>query len=111
MLGMKTQEPTTITIPILCRFWEEDSSWNGSADHLPIAVCGATFEEARDNLRDAITGHFQTVGDIGDIGELLEQLKRRAHEYGFLSPADLPPQSTFVPMQAALRDHKLLALT
>ena len=100
----------TVTVRILCRLWEEDGVWNAVAEHLPVAVFGATFEEARHNLKDAIDGHLRTVSEIGKIAQLLEELADHARDYEFLNVTELPPQSVFVPIQAVLRDGELLAV-
>ncbi len=35
------------TRAVRCRFWLEDNVWNGTADDLPIAVCGHAIEEGK----------------------------------------------------------------
>ena len=34
-------------MPVLCKFWQEDGVWNGSAQDLPVAVFGETIELLR----------------------------------------------------------------
>ena len=98
------------TVPILCRLWQEDHVWNAVAERLPVAVSGHTFEEARDNLRDALEGHIRTLIEIDDFRAVFEKLLEHAHECAFLTLSELPPNSAFVPMQAALHNDELLVL-
>jgi len=47
------------SLPVLCRFWNEDGVWNGSAEDVAVAVFGQTLEEAINNLRAAVQNHFE----------------------------------------------------
>ncbi len=65
-------------IPVLCRFWKEDGVWNATAQHLPVAVFGETFEEATSNLANALVSHFQSVEEAGKLNELISFLEKKA---------------------------------
>jgi len=70
-----------VRIPVLCKFWEEDSVWNGAAEHLAVAAFGDTFEEARNNLASAIIGHIQSVAEAGQLNQIVMLLKKRAEDH------------------------------
>lgn len=91
--GRKTQPSHTQreVPPILVCFWEEDGVWNGRTVHLPVAVFGETFEEARANLSDAITSHIQSLEDAGKIDDVLAHLREHAKEH--LRLDELKPNS------------------
>ena len=108
---MKEAKPAAITIRILCRLWPEDDVWNAVAEHLPVAVSGATFEEAQSNLSDALHAYLETVSEIGDLQATIAKLQEHARDDGFLTLTELAPKSAFVPMQFAWRDRELLQLT
>jgi predicted RNase H-like HicB family nuclease len=65
-------------IPVLCRFWREDGVWNATAQHLPVAVFGQSFEEASKNLADALTTHFQSLDDAGKLDGTIALLEKKA---------------------------------
>lgn len=81
MRGRKKAEMQTVGFPVLCRFVEEGGVWNACAEHLPVAVFGDTFEEARKNLCHALTSHFQSVAEAGRTEELIALLYRRAEDH------------------------------
>lgn len=67
-------------IPVLCKFWQEDGVWNGSAQDLPVAVFGETIEEAKKNLGEALICHFHALHEIGKIEKVTSDLCRLASE-------------------------------
>jgi len=94
----------SVAIPILCKFWSEDGVWNGVAEPLPVAVFGETFEEAKDNLRDAITAHLEAVREVGDLNTTIESLLQSAKN--FLSVEDIPTGRTYARIEARVTgDH------
>lgn len=40
---------------------------------LDISSCGATIDEARRNIRDAVRGFLETSAEIGSLNEILEE--------------------------------------
>lgn len=108
---MSQHAGTEAIVPILCRFWLEDGVWNGIAEDTAVAVFGKSFEEAMCNLREAIKNHLQAAIETGEINVLLEHLRERAKEYGFLSPEQIPPSSPIVKMLVAVKDQQLVSVT
>jgi len=101
--------PAGVEIPVLCRFSEEQGVWNGVAVDLPVAVFGHTFEEARGNLGDAIITHLEALQQVGRIDEVIESLRCRAKDYR-LTVSEMGTNEPLVRFNAALEDHKILAL-
>ena len=75
------ERPAEVRVSVLCKFWQEDDVWNATAEHLPVAAYGNTFEEARRHLADAIVNHLQSVTEAGRIEELIKYLNRRAEDH------------------------------
>ena len=65
-------------IPVLSRFWREDGVWNATAQHLPVAAFGDTFEQSYNNLVNALISHFQSLDDAGKLDEAVTMLERKA---------------------------------
>lgn len=65
-------------VPVLCRFWREDGVWNATAQDLPVAVFGETFDEAQRNLCNALVSHFQSVDEAGKVDQMITFLNRKA---------------------------------
>jgi len=103
------KEVQTVQIPILCRFSETDGIWNGSAEDLPVAVFGATFEEAQRNLSDAIIAHLQSLQEVGNIEETIERLRQCAKARRF-TIEEMVSDQPLVRFNAALQDHRITAL-
>ncbi len=99
----------SIQIPILCRFSKEEDVWNGSAEDLPVAVCGNTFEEAQRHLTDAIIAHLESVQEVGNIQATIEHLRACAKERRF-SIEEMAYDQPLVRFNAALQDHRITAL-
>ena len=104
-------EPDSVAVPVLCRFWFEDGVWNGTAEDTAVAVFGSSFEEAMANMRAALESHIQSIIEAGEIGELVQHLRQRAKEYGFLALEEMSPGSPLVKMSVAIRNRELVAVT
>jgi predicted RNase H-like HicB family nuclease len=107
MLGKekRSEHPTQNLIPVLCKFWKEDGVWNASAEHLPIAVFGDTFEDALKNLRDAIISHIQSVREAGQIDQLISLLLKRAQDHMLVT--EITPEAPLVKMLVP-QDYELV---
>ena len=101
----KTED--SVAIPILCKFWSEDGVWNGVAETLPVAVFGETFEQAKDNLRDAIAAHLEAVREVGDLDATVEDLLQNAKN--FLSVQDIPTGRTYARIEARVTGDRVRA--
>ncbi len=97
----------SVAIPILCKFWSEDGVWNGVAEPLPVAVFGETFEEAKDNLRNAIAAHLEAVREVGDLDTTVKNLLRSAKD--FLSVQDIPTGRTYARIEARVTGDRVCA--
>ena len=93
-------------LPILCKLWSEDGVWNAIAADLPVAVFGATFEEAKENLEEALNDHIKALRKTGHIQDTIELLTHKAHEYGFLSFDDIGPDSALVKMLVSVQGQE-----
>jgi predicted RNase H-like HicB family nuclease len=107
--GEKEQVRETVEIPILCRFSKEDDIWNGSAEDLPVAVFGNTFEETQRNLSDAIIAHLESLQEVGGLQATIEHLRSCAKDRRF-SLEDMTFDQPLVRFNAALQDHRITAL-
>ncbi|MGO9211234.1 MAG: type II toxin-antitoxin system HicB family antitoxin [Terriglobales bacterium] len=109
-LSSKKQPTPIIEISVLCKAWQEDGVWNAVAEDLPVAVFGNTFEQARDNLHDAILSHLESAQEMGTLQLVADELLRRASEWSF-TMAEMPPDHVMMKMRAAVHDHMVVALT
>lgn len=107
--GEKDAVRESVQIPVLCRFSKEEDVWNGSAEDLPVAACGDTFEEAKHNLIDAIIAHLESVQEVGDIQATIEHLRACAKDRRF-SIEEMAYDQPLVRFNAALQDHRITAL-
>jgi predicted RNase H-like HicB family nuclease len=89
----KHQLPPHDVPPILVRFWPEDDVWNASAFDLGVAVCGDTFEEARQNFEEALCKHFELLSKMGRAKETIARLRTAAVDRGFYDR--ITPRETF----------------
>ena len=95
---------------MLCKAWQEDGVWNATAEDLPVAVFGHTFEQARHNLHEAILSHLEAAQESGMLERVARQLRQRALEHSF-TMAEMPSDHVMMKMRAAVQDHKVVALT
>ena len=105
----KNSADVSIEIPVLCKFWREDDVWNGVAEDIPVAVFGATFEQAQKHMQDAILTHLGTLQQLDRLSDTVKLLRRKSHERS-LSEAEIPLNQTVVRMSATLHDNHLRAL-
>lgn len=107
--GAAAGSAASVSVPILCKFWREDDVWNGVAEDLPVAVFGATFEEAKDNMRSAIESHIESVAEGGDVAGLIRRLHEKSREY--LPVDEISPGSPLVKMVVAMKNQEVVAVT
>jgi predicted RNase H-like HicB family nuclease len=53
---------------------------------LDVSSCGATDEEARRNIRDAVRGFLATSADLGTLEEILEEAGYRREGDRWIPP-------------------------
>lgn len=107
--GGAGRAPETKVYPVLCKLWQEDDVWNGSAEHLAVAVFGHSYEEAQKNLSEALVSHFQCWVEAGRKSELLDQLSEQSSEQVQLN--DIAPYRPFVNIPIGMHDNHVVAIT
>ncbi len=60
-------------IPYTVHTFKEGTSYVAYVPELDVSSCGATDEEARRNIRDAVHAFLQTSIEIGTFDEILEE--------------------------------------
>ena len=99
-----------IKIPVMCKFWHEDGVWNGATQDLAIAVFGKTFEEAQQNLADAIVCHLEALQELKQLKHTIEYLQQRARDFN-VSADELPSNRPILRMDATLlNNHVAMAV-
>ena len=53
--------------------FKEGRTYVAHVPELDVSSCGATDEEARKNIRDAVQGFIETSADMGTLTEILEE--------------------------------------
>jgi predicted RNase H-like HicB family nuclease len=53
--------------------FKEGQMYVAYVPELDVSSCGATDEEARRNIRDAVRGFLETSADLGTLPEILEE--------------------------------------
>jgi predicted RNase H-like HicB family nuclease len=81
-------------LEMLCRVWAEDGVWNASVEGLPIAVAGETFEDALQNLRDAIRSHMESAAELGMMPSVLATLDKEKNRT--ISARDIPANAAML---------------
>ena len=108
-IGKKARPAAALEVPVLCRFWQEDDVWNASAVDLPIAVFGASIEEAQDNMRDALVAHLEGLQKLGDLEKTIEYLRTLARDRT-VKTCDMAQNQLFMRLSAAVQDQHVVAL-
>ena len=53
--------------------FKEGETFVAYVPELDLSSCGATNDEARKNIRDAVSGFLETSADMGTLNEILEE--------------------------------------
>jgi predicted RNase H-like HicB family nuclease len=56
--------------------FKEGKMYVAYVPELDLSSCGATDEEARKNIRDAVRGFVETSAEMGTLAEILEEAGR-----------------------------------
>lgn len=59
-------------ISFTVHIFKEGTTFVAYVPELDLSSCGATAEEARRNIRDAVDGFLETSADMGTLSEILE---------------------------------------
>ena len=57
--------------------WKETDGYVSKCSELGVASCGNSFEEAIDNLREAVELYLENAKELGIIEEIDESLKTK----------------------------------
>lgn len=109
LVSKKGSANVSVEIPVLCKFWQEQDVWNGVTEDLPIVVYGATFEEARQNMSNAIITHLESLQELKCLEKTIEFLRDRSKQW-CLSEDDMPLNQPLIRMSATLQNRQILAL-
>ena len=60
-------------ISFTVRSFKEGKLYVAYVPELDLSSCGATDEEARKNIRDAVRGFVETSAKMGTLAEILDQ--------------------------------------
>ena len=53
--------------------FKERNTYVAYVPALDVSSCGATDDEARRNIRDAVSGYLETSADMGTLDEILQE--------------------------------------
>lgn len=53
--------------------FKESGTYVAYVPELDISSCGATIDDARRNIRDAVRGFLETSAEMGTLNEILEE--------------------------------------
>ncbi len=60
-------------IPFTIHIFKEGPTFVAYVPELDLSSCGATDQEARKNIRDAVSGFLETSAEMGTLPEILEE--------------------------------------
>jgi predicted RNase H-like HicB family nuclease len=66
--------------------FKEGDTYVAYVPALDLSSCGATDEEARRNIRDAVRGFLATSADLGTLDEILEEAGYKLEGEGWRAP-------------------------
>jgi predicted RNase H-like HicB family nuclease len=66
--------------------FKEGDAYVAYVPALDVSSCGATDEEARHNIRDAVRGFLAASADMGTLGEILEEAGYEPEGEGWRAP-------------------------
>jgi predicted RNase H-like HicB family nuclease len=66
--------------------FKEGDTYVAYVPALDLSSCGATDEEARRNIRDAVRGFIETSADMGTLDEILEEAGYEQEDEGWKAP-------------------------
>lgn len=66
--------------------FKEGDTYVAYAPALDLSSCGATDEEARKNIRDAVRGFLATSADMGTLDEILQEAGYERENEGWRPP-------------------------
>jgi len=66
--------------------FKEGDTYVAYVPALDLSSCGATDEEARRNIRDAVRGFLATSAEMGTLAEILQEAGYEQHGEDWLAP-------------------------
>jgi predicted RNase H-like HicB family nuclease len=70
----------------ITHIFKEGDTYVAYVPSLDLSSCGATDEEARRNIRDAVRGFLETSSDMGTLDELLQEAGYEHEDEGWKAP-------------------------
>lgn len=68
---MRQEASTMQDLSFTVHIFKEGGAFVAYVPALDVSSCGATDEEARRNIRDAVRGFLETGADMGRLNEIL----------------------------------------
>ncbi|MEW5941560.1 MAG: hypothetical protein AB1750_17990 [Chloroflexota bacterium] len=76
-----------MNIDYMVQIWQEGEQFIAHAMPLDIMSAGATVQQAREALQEAVELFFATASDMGTLNDILEEAGYQYHEGEWISPA------------------------
>jgi len=73
-------------ISFTVHMFKEGEAFIAYVPELDLSSCGATDEEARKNIREAVRGFLETSADMGTLEEILEEAGYERHDEKWRAP-------------------------
>jgi predicted RNase H-like HicB family nuclease len=94
------------SLPLVVKIIHEpeakDSEWVAYSPEFDIASCGATVEEARKNLKEAVELVIESCAEEGTLDQFLEEVGFRPERKGWRLP-QISFEPSFMPVPEVLR--------
>ncbi len=73
-------------ISFTVHIFKEGKTYVAYVPELDLSSCGASDEEARKNIRDAVRGFLETSAEMGTLAEVLEEAGYERHGETWRAP-------------------------
>jgi len=74
------------TIPYTVHIFKEGTAYVAYAPELDVSSCGASGEEARRNISEAVQAFVEASSEMGTLDEILEESGYQRDENGWRGP-------------------------
>ena len=86
MKALRMEHDEMRVISFDAHIFKEGDTYVAYVPTFDVSSCGATDEEARRNIRDAVRGFLAASADLGTLGEILEEAGYRHEADGWHAP-------------------------
>jgi predicted RNase H-like HicB family nuclease len=73
-------------VPYTVHIFREGSTYIAYVPELDVSSCGASSEEARGNISEAVQAFVEASGEMGTLDEILEEAGYEREENGWRGP-------------------------